>query len=80
MLKVLERNYKQTMESALKEFPNSVVVMSIDNVDDEEGYILAVSTAIESEEQLGNYMDTIPKGKRLYIAGEYLSGGRISVY
>ncbi len=72
MLKVLERDYKQTMDSALEEFPNSVITMSIEKPEDECGFLLAVSIDSQSHKDLALYLRTIPKSTILYTAGEYI--------
>ncbi len=77
MLKVLERNYKQTMESALKEFPDSVVVVSMENIKDDDGYVLAVSTSVDSQKDLSKYLDTLPSDIELYTSGFYPDGDNI---
>lgn len=48
MLRVLERNYKQSINSAEVEFPNCHLLFSVNNVSDEEGYLLVVSDSVES--------------------------------
>lgn len=56
MLKILERDYKQSICDILKEFPNSRFVMRVDELLDDEGYLMAVSTSQESAEELGDYL------------------------
>ncbi len=80
MLKVLERKYKQTMKSALLEFPNSVIVMSMENIKDDDGYVLAVSTSVDSQKDLSKYLDTLPSDIELYISGFYSEGAEELVH
>ena len=56
MLHVLERNYKQSLDSAKKEFPNCHLLFSVDDSGDTEGYLLIVSDSIESNVDFDNYV------------------------
>ncbi len=67
------------MYSAMIEFPNSVIAMSIDNIDDEEGFILAISTSIDSQDELSNYLKTLPDDIIVYKGGLYSEGDNIFV-
>lgn len=56
MLRVLERNYKQSIDSAEIEFPNCHLLFSVDNVNDGEGYLLVVSDSVESNDAFFAYI------------------------
>lgn len=56
MLQVLERDYKQTPDYVEKEFPNSRLLMALDNSDDEEGRLLVVCDSISSIPELNAYI------------------------
>lgn len=56
LLKILERDYKQSEKDILNEFPNSQFVMRVDGLLDDVGYLLAVSTSHESSSEFGDYL------------------------
>lgn len=60
MLKILERNYKQSEKDILNEFPNSQFVMRVDGLLDDAGYLLAASTAPESSSEFWGLSGTTP--------------------
>lgn len=81
MLKVLERNYKQSSEEVEAEFPNCKYVMRVDSVHDDAGYLLSVSTAMDSDIEFWEYCRELSKEIIPFFGGEYGKwiGGLFSV-
>lgn len=71
MLRILERGYKQSSIDIRNEFPNSEFVMRVDDLLDEEGYLLAVSTSRDSADEFSEYLRSHRYMKYLYTGGFY---------
>lgn len=71
MLKILERNYKQSEKDILNDFPNSQFVMRVDGLLDDAGYLLAASTAPESSSEFGDYLAQHRRLRFLSVGGCY---------
>lgn len=71
MLKILERDYKQSEKDILNEFPNSQFVMRVDGLLDDAGYLLAVSTSPESSSEFGDYLAQYQHLRFLSVSGCY---------
>lgn len=71
MFEILERDYKQNIVDIDKEFPNSRYIVRVDELLDESGYLLAVSTSRDSEKEFGEYLGSRRGTKYLHIGGFY---------
>ena len=71
MLNVLNRDYKQSIESIRREFPNSRYVVRVDELLDESGYLLAISSDKSSFVELGDYIESVSQVNYLRVGGEY---------
>lgn len=72
-LKILERNYRQTGKELRREFPNSQSVIRVGSLTDNCGYLLAVSTSLESSTEFGDYLEKNTDLEYLYVGGNYSS-------
>lgn len=70
-LKILERTYKQSTKEIMNEFPNSKYVMRVDELLDDEGYLLAVSPSPETSKAFGDYLVANSDLEYLHIGGFY---------
>lgn len=71
MLRVLNRDYKQSFNEALDEFPDCHFLMTLDNIMDEEGYIVAVSEEPQTCRDMCNLRTTFPEGTLFFLGGTY---------
>ena len=71
MFKVLNRDYKQTIEEIEREFPNSHYLVKQDKPMAGEGYLLAVSTNRDSFDDLMNHLEAIYGGFPILSGGFY---------
>lgn len=67
--KILERTYKQTTEEIMEEFPNSMFVRRVDELLDDEGYLLAVSPSQETNRELSTYLANHRDLEYLHVGG-----------
>lgn len=78
--KILERTYKQTTEEIMEEFPNSMFVRRVDELLDDEGYLLAVSPSQETNRELSTYLENHRNLEYLHVGGFYYEVDFASVY
>lgn len=70
MLNILNRDYKQSVASAKKEFPYCMLLLRKESIS-EEGYLLAVSDSISSDKEFDEYIGTQRGDGILCVAGFY---------
>lgn len=70
MLHILERNYKQSVASAKREFPYCMLLLRKEGIS-KEGYLLAVSDSISSDKEFDEYIGTQRGVGILCVAGFY---------
>lgn len=70
MLRILERDYSQTLEEMVKEFPNCRILSNIKDLNSGKGFLLALSDSIESDSELTKYIMGVDI-ENLGIAGFY---------
>lgn len=69
MLTILERDYNQSPSEVEKEFPNSRLLMTLEDIDAEKGKLLIVCDAIEDLPGFDKYIETHPQSHNIYIFG-----------
>lgn len=75
MFQILNREYKQSIDSVEDEFPNSRYVMLLDNPLDDMGKLLAISTSIDTEVDKGMYVKSLTGMRYVLCGGSY--GGNL---
>lgn len=70
MLKVLERDYKQSFDSAMKEFPYCRLLMQIDD-DTDTGYLIALSDSVDTDAEYDEFARKNKDRGRFCITGYY---------
>lgn len=79
MLKILNRDYKQSFDAIEEEFEHCHVLVRLDDVMDEEGYLVAVSEEPDTHAALCDVRKDYPLGTIFYLGGLYKNGTAISV-
>lgn len=67
MFTILNRSEKQTVDSVEEEFKNSRYIMRVEKPLDDVGYLLAVSTSMESDTEFGEFLRSL--GNDLILLG-----------
>lgn len=69
MIKVLNETVKRNIDSVMDVYPNCEYIMAIDNIDDEEGYLMAISTEISEYKEFATVMRKYKEGHtdKLYM-------------
>lgn len=69
MLHTLERDYEQSSSEVEKEFPNSRLLMSLDDIDAERGKLLAVCDSIADLPKFDEYIEEHSQFSNIFIFG-----------
>lgn len=79
MMQVLDRDYKQSFSEIEHEFEFCHVLVKLDNVMDEEGYLIAISEEPGTHREMCDYSSKYPAGTLFYIGGHYKNGSAIGL-
>lgn len=69
MIKILNETVKRNIDNVMDVYPNCEYIMTIDDIDDEEGYLMAVSTEISEYKEFATVMRKYKEGHtgKLYM-------------
>lgn len=56
MLRIINRDYEQTLEEMEKEFPNCKILAKMNDTRSNTGFLLALSDSIDSDNELTEYL------------------------
>lgn len=69
MIKILNETVKRNIDNVMDVYPNCEYIIAIDDIDDEEGYLMAVSTEISEYKEFATVMRKYKEGHtgKLYM-------------